>query len=382
MRLNSNPLAMNAIRNMWSTGNKQADALKKLSSGKRINRAADDAAGYAISEKMLLQAQGLARASKNALDGVSMVQTAEASLNEVHDMLQRMRELSVQAANDTNKQEDRDAIQQEINQLTSEINRVGETTEFNKIKVFSADYEDGAAKPTMAIPVQGGANANQLIDLDFQVVSGTYLGISSVVAGSTNVPNINKVEVSQLDGTTLLAKDIDKTLYPNDPDRLKKLEQDAKNKANAMPNTEKYIVGAKFSDKFEMQNKSIKVRGANSKPEVDATTGNFIYKKEYPLDVTTHESATSAVQAFDNAIAKISELRASLGAAQNRMEHTIKSLDSAEENITEAMSRLQDADMAEEMSNFTKYNVISQAGQSMLQQANQMPQQVLKMLEG
>lgn len=353
MRLNSNPLALNTLRNMSITGAGADQAMRRLSSGKKINKAADNAAGYAISEKMAMQAAGLARASKNSLDGVSMLQTAEAALNEVHSMMQRMRELANQAANDTMKAEDRQAVQTEINQLTSEINRIGETTEFNKLKMFTADNEDGTAKPTMNIPVQAGANEKQMVELQFEVMSASALGISSIHAGAQAF-DIEKISVSSSTGNA-----VDKT--------------------TGQATAAQYVTGAKYTDKNPLENRSIKERTGNV-PNKDAA-GNFVYKKEYALDVSTHEAATSALAVYDNAINKLSALRSTLGASQNRLESTVRSLDSAEENIIESMSRIQDANMAEEMSEFTKYNVMQQAGTAMLQQANQMPQMVLKLLE-
>ena len=285
------------------TGTRQASALEKLSSGKKINRASDNAAGYAISEKMALQIAGLKNASKNSLDAISLVQTAEGALNEVHDMLQRMRELAVQSSNDSNTQEDREAIQKEITELTSEINRVQKATEFNKLKVFTSKNEDGTSKVTMNIPIQAGANANQMIELKFEEVSSVTLEISG--------------------------QDIN--MYNNH---------------------------SKLTDLYDKNEQN-----------------------EFPLDVTTNEKASNAIKIYDKAISKISDIRASLGASQNRLEHTIKNLDVAQENVTSAMSRIQDTDMAEEMTEFTKFNILQQAGTSMLAQANQLPQMILKLLE-
>lgn len=353
MRLNSNPYAMNTLRHLQNTGNMQSLAMQKLSSGKRINNAKDDAAGYAISEKMAMQIAGLQRASKNSLDGISMIQTAETALDEVHSMLQRMRELSVQAANDTNKLEDRESIQKEINQLTSEINRIGEATEFNKMKMFTADNEDGTAKPNMNIPVQLGANANQMMDIQFQILSSTSLGISGVTQGG-DAFDINKVYVGHTHGTTI-------------------------DEQTGAPVAPQYVKDAKYRATDELQNMSIKKRVGNV-PQKDAN-GNFEYKKEYALDVTTASSATAAIHVYDNAISRISSMRSSLGASQNRLEHTIKTLDSSAENVTQTMSKIQDTDIAEQMSEFTKYNILQQSGTSMLSQANQLPQMILKLLE-
>ena len=318
MKLNTNILAMNSVRNLMATGLKQKTALERLSSGKKINRAADNAAGYAIAKKMALQSSGLKMASKNSLDGISLIQTAEGALNEVHSMLQRMRELSVQSSNDTNNIEDREAIQKEINQLTSEISRIGKTTEFNQMKMFSPKKEDGTYKPTMNIPVQAGANAKQMVDIEFQEMSAFTLKISGQVSGGpvddlSNLPN--------------------------------------------------HVTDAKYTTI------------ANVVPRYDDTI------PEYSLDITSQKTANAAIAVYSNAISKISEIRSILGAAQNRFEHNIKSIDAAEENVTSSMSRIEDADMAEEMTEFTKYNILQQAGTSMLAQANQLPQTVLKLLE-
>ncbi|EHL11010.1 hypothetical protein HMPREF9629_00547 [Peptoanaerobacter stomatis] len=324
MKLNTNILAMNSVRNLMATGLKQKTALERLSSGKKINRAADNAAGYAIAKKMALQSSGLKMASKNSLDGISLIQTAEGALDEVHSMLQRMRELSVQASNGTNNIEDREAIQKEINQLTSEISRIGKTTEFNQMKMFSSKNEDGTYKPTMNIPVQAGANAKQMVDIEFQEMAAFTLKISGQVAGGQ-------------------VEDLSNPSVPPAP-----------------PN---HITDAKYTTVD------------NVVPRYDDT------KPEYSLDVTSQKTANAAIAVYSNAISKISEIRSILGAAQNRFEHNIKSLNAAEENVTSSMSRIEDADMAEEMTEFTKYNILQQAGTSMLAQANQLPQTVLKLLE-
>ncbi len=329
MRLGTNISSLTSIVNLNETSRTQTTALRRLSSGRKLNSSADNAAGYAISKKMALQIQGLKTASKNVLDGVSLIQTADGAMNQIHDMLQRMRELAVKAANGTNQLEDKEAIQKEIDQLTSEVNKMRETTEFNKNKIFKNIDEDGNYKPTMNLDLQSGANENQLMGIPLEEISAFNLGISGKKGtdGSDRTNNPNAINNSKLKFTKKSGltdfynpKDIDTTVTPNE---------------------------------------------AN----------------EAAIDVTDQESAGLAISAYDAAIAKVSEIRSQLGAVQNRFEKTIATLDSTNENITQAMSRIEDADLAEEMTEFTKFNILQQAGTSMLAQANQIPQSVLKLLD-
>ncbi|MBP2027744.1 flagellin [Acetoanaerobium pronyense] len=276
MRINTNIAALNSHRMLQGNSLASARNLEKLSSGKRINRASDDAAGLAISEKMNAQILGLKMASKNSMDGVSLIQTAEGALNEVHSMLQRMRELAVQAANDTNQSEDREALQGEIDQLIEEIDRIGTNTEFNGIGLFNGTTVSGTFIG-QKIKIQNGANSNQMVEIELNKIDSTELVLSGIGVSSN----------------------IDSNL---------------------------------------------------------------------------------AIGRLDDAISKISEQRAKLGAYQNRLEKTIANLDNTAENLTAARSRIQDTDMALEMSEFTKFNILQQAGTSMLAQANQQPQMMLQLL--
>jgi flagellin len=251
-----------------------AKSTEKLSSGYKINRAGDNAAGLAISEKMRRQVRGLTQASTNAQDGISAVQTAEGALNEVHDMLQRMNELSVQAANDTNMTVDRQYIQSEINALASEISRVASTTTFN----------------------------------EQSLLNGKFTG--------------------------------------------KKLQVGAEKSTTAVQQTITISISA-------MSAKGIGVNG---------------------LKVTSHADATDAINSIKSAMAKVSKMRSDLGAIQNRLEHTIANLDNVVENTTAAESRIRDTDMASEMVRFSNQNILQQAGQAMLAQANQSNQGVLSLL--
>lgn len=280
MIINHNLNALNAHRNLGMNTVAAGKSMEKLASGLRINRAGDDAAGLAISEKMRGQIRGLNQASRNAQDGISMIQTAEGALNEVHDILQRMRELAVQAANDTNVTVDRNAIGTELSELGKEITRIKNTTEFNKQKLLDGTAGDGSGTVTLQV----GANDSQTMTLDFTTAG---IDLTSI-----------ETAVGTLDGTSV----------------------------------------------------------------ADSAT------------------ATALITTIDTQIETVSTGRSTLGAYQNRLEHTIKNLDNASENLTSAESRIRDVDMAKEMMNFSKNNILSQAAQAMLAQANQQPQGVLQLL--
>ncbi|MGQ9473543.1 MAG: flagellin N-terminal helical domain-containing protein [Candidatus Caldatribacteriaceae bacterium] len=271
LRINQNITALNAHRSLTQTDNALSKSLEKLSSGLRINRAADDAAGLAISEKMRGQIKGLAQATRNAQDAISLIQTAEGALNETHSILQRMRQLAVQAANDTNTDADRAQIQQEIAQLISELNRIGDTTQFNTKVLLSGDFA------TTALTFHIGANRNQVIALNIGDMRASALGVNG-------------------------------------------------------------------------------------------------------LNVTSQAFAESAIALLDTAINTVSTERSKLGAYQNRLEHTIANLGVAQENLSAAESRIRDVDMAAEMMEFTRAQILLQAGTAMLAQANTLPQAVLQLL--
>lgn len=271
LRINQNITALNAHRSLTQTDNALSKSLEKLSSGLRINRAADDAAGLAISEKMRGQIKGLAQATRNAQDAISLIQTAEGALNETHSILQRMRQLAVQAANDTNTDEDRQQIQQEIDQLIEELDRIGNTTQFNTKVLLSGDFA------TTALTFHIGANQDQVIALNIGDMRASALGVSS-------------------------------------------------------------------------------------------------------LDVTSQAFAESSIALLDTAINTVSTERSKLGAYQNRLEHTIANLGVAQENLSAAESRIRDVDMAAEMMEFTRAQILLQAGTAMLAQANTLPQAVLQLL--
>lgn len=323
MIINHNMASLNTYRQLSTNNAASGKSLEKLSSGLRINRAGDDAAGLAISEKMRGQIRGLDQASRNAQDGISLIQTAEGALNETHSILQRMRELANQSANDTNTATDRGEIQKEINQLTSEINRIGNTTEFNTQTLIDGTQSIGTADTGLKLQI--GANATQSFKIDIYDMRAKALGIS----GDTGAAAALSGSATN-NGVTITADEITKS------------------------------TGATFTT-------------ANALTDNAGST-------EYALDVSDHTKATAAVKVIDKAIEQVSAERSKLGAFQNRLEHTISNLGTSSENLTAAESRVRDVDMAKEMMNFQKNNILSQAAQAMLAQANQQPQGVLQLL--
>lgn len=276
MIINHNMSALNTWRQLSANNSQASKSLEKLSSGLRINRAGDDAAGLSISEKMRGQIGGLNMATKNAQDGISLIQTAEGALNETHSMLQRMRDLAVQSANDTNASADRTALQNEVTQLQAEIDRISTTTQFNTKQLLDGSLNAG----TTSLTFQIGANS-----------------------GETMAVNISTM------GTAALS--------------------------------------------------------------VDSAS----------IAVGSQLSAAAAITAIDKAITTVSSQRSLLGAVQNRLEHTVNNLSTSSENLQAAESRIRDVDMAKEMMNFTKLNILNQSATAMLAQANQQPQGVLQLLK-
>jgi flagellin len=277
MRINHNLPALNAYRNLSQNQLGTSKVLERLSSGYRINRASDDAAGLAISEKMRGQIRGLEQGQRNTMDGISLIQTAEGALQEIHSMLQRMRELAVQAANGTYNAQDRQASQNEVTELISQIDNIAQTTEFNGIQLIG----DNGGNSLADISIQYGPNASDSLTLELDTKN------------------------TRADATTL------------------------------------------------------------SIDSVDLTTG-----------------ASAAITAIQTAIDLVSEKRSYLGAIQNRLEHAVNNLSNYTENLTAAESRIRDADMAKEMTEYTRFNIINQSATAMLAQANQLPQGVLQLLKG
>ena len=404
MVVQHNLQAMNANRMLNVTTGQQAKSTEKLSSGYRINRAADDAAGLTISEKMRKQIKGLDQASTNAQDGVSAVQTAEGALTEVHSMLQRMNELAVQSANGTNAQSDRQAIQDEIDQLATEINRVSETTKFNEIYLLKGDTKTASKANFMKstyvmgkdLFAKGGKTKLSADQLKEELAKGNKVytvaeanvgdqtDANIAEAGkdyvyATKLYDVNGKEVSaeqianskNADGKTTATN-----YYVNDKgdvaNAIKITAADAKTK-----NIEPFDVNGELSFNLHVGADS----AADNKIAVKIESMSAAGIGVKGLKVDTEDDATAAIDRIAEAVAKVSSQRSALGAVQNRLEHTIDNLDNVVENTTAAESRIRDTDMAEEMVNYSKNNILAQAGQSMLAQANQSTQGVLSLLQ-
>ena len=369
MIVQHNVTAMNANRMLGLTTGSLAKSTEKLSSGYRINRAADDAAGLSISEKMRKQIRGLDRASTNAEDGISAVQTAEGALTEVHSMLQRMNELAVQASNGTMSADDRQAVQDEIDKLVDEVDRVAETTKFNETYLLKGDPE---SKTT------------------------TYEAKYKNPLKNTVSQIANKDTYATGDSNTLTAADIDKYVEVDETGKLKYKEGKVLYKKAGTPGTAvgqqdqaNRIAEADLDQYFKSETNGVYLDAAmktvasdeDIKNAFDSTTGEYktkLYQKKAPADTTASEigadyidkyvniTATAAIDIIGKAISEVSSQRSALGATQNRLEHTIANLDNVVENTTSAESRIRDTDMAEEMVAYSKNSILQQAGQSML----------------
>jgi len=511
MRINTNVAALNSYNQLSQTNNKLSKSLERLSSGKRINGAADDAAGLAISEKMNAQTRGLAQAQRNAQDGISMIQTAEGALKESHSILQRMRELSVQSANDTNTSEDRAEIQKEVDELAKELTRISNNTEFNTQTLLNgAVKSDGLGEATFQI----GSNKDQNIDLSVNAMDAFSLGVSGTSAEADGNGDVTEATASGsanaiVDGNTITATTseiaatsasitggahavatdlatgtptqadaeitVDGTTYTADltgwdgtgdeAALISALEgaddgsgnllssvatvsgdgsalsitsnstgsssgvnvsytgdnatvesdlatltgisagtTDSGNDATyniALTDTEgsttDTITGlavdaTSASGSGDFAGLELTLDGALADAEVSQITINAGAAADFTggvttdavtdsgIDVSSQEAANNAIETIDSAIKTVSAERSKLGAYQNRLDHTINNLNTAEENLTAAESRISDVDMAREMMNMSKQQILSQAGTAMMAQANQLPQGVLQLL--
>ena len=391
MIINHNMNALNAHRNMNVNNTAAGKSMEKLSSGLRINRAGDDAAGLAISEKMRGQIRGLTQASRNSADGISMIQTAEGALNETTNILQRMRELAVQASNDTNTTSDREEIQKEINALTEEVDRIANNTEFNTQKLLNGSKSGNAGD---IVREEVAAKQGEFkIELDAALVDGSKLTIDGKIikfeAGdiASNTTLQTKLE-QELDGYTVDVSTNKKIItltqdVGSDKDEIKVALNGGKTGFKATVKTD----GVTHRDEETSEGKVSVQVGANANQSMTIEIGdmraqalNIVNDKGRGLSVETAENANKAITAFDEALNAVSSQRANLGAVQNRLEYTISNLDNTAENLTSAESTLRDVDMAKEMMEYSKNNILNQAAQAMISQANQQPQNVLQLL--
>ena len=386
MRINHNISALNAWRSLDNVNSTMGKTLEKLSSGLRINRAGDDAAGLAISEKMRGQIKGLDMAVKNAQDAISLIQTAEGALTETHSILQRMRELAVQAASDTNTDVDRNQVQLELDQLREEIDRISRTTEYNTMKLLDGKIESfrgtvdakvvtggninvqlsavssAATEGTYIIEVgqlNGGASSALDVKITLITVGGTNSAIATIGASSAKLGSIT----FKWDGDTFTIEDFGGALPSGEivDSAVVRVEG-----INTAANQLVFQIGAN--------------EGHNIVLGIDDMSAKALGLTPDSLKVTDQDSAERSIMVVDAAIHKVSTARASLGAVQNRLEHTISNLGVASENLTAAESRIRDVDMAKEIMEFTKQQILMQSANAMLAQSNMIPQNVLQLL--
>jgi flagellin len=381
-RINTNVEAFGAQRNLAMTGVSYAKSVEKLSSGLRINRSGDDAAGLSMSEKMRAQIKGLGQAQRNAQDGISMIQTGEGALNETHSMLQRMRELMVQAANDTLGAADRTAITAELGQLGTEIDGTATRTKFNGLSLLNGSLSTS----------QSGGTAN----VGTVVVAGTNTSISAVdvtgAAASKTFTMTNAAGVITLsDGTnsqavTVAAAGAAGTSVLNFSQLGVKITvasvtgDTGANIAAGLTTKTVITAAGTASANFQVGSDASQTIAVAFSAQDAATIGIGVAGAGAVTAGATSAAATAYLTTLDTAIQAVSNQRGVLGAAQNRLEHTIANLGVAQQNMTASESRIRDVDMAAEMVNFTKTGILQQAGQAILAQANSAPQGILSLL--
>lgn len=409
MRINSNIAALNTLNQLSKNEKATNSSLEKLSSGLRINSAADDAAGLAISEKMKGQIRGLDKASSNSEDGISMVQTAEGALGETESILQRMRELAVQAATDTNTDEDRVNIQDEMSQLIDEIDRISNTTQFNNKNLLDGSMGGQVASASANIltntALAGTTASTDLLTAltndnsqNLGIVAGDTIKMSWAVNGELKTATVTVAAATDL--ATLMGNVSDGTAAVTSGDvtltsgtagfagavegltfEVSDADGNAKTEASNILSSFKETTEAKEA-KAEDGRATLQI-GANAGQTMTVSIGDMgadaLSVKN--LDLSTQDGANVAISVIDEATKKVSSQRSYLGAVQNRLEHTINNLDTASENLSSAQSQIADVDMASEMMEYSKNNVLSQAAQAMLAQANQQPEQVLTLLK-
>lgn len=359
MRINTNVSALNTYSRLTAANASKSNSLSKLSSGLRINKAGDDAAGLAISEKMKGQIGGLSQAKSNAQDGISLIQTAEGALNETHSILGRMRDLAVQSSNGTLSDDDRSAINKEYTALSDEIDRIRDTTEFNTKSLLTGEGDDAKS-----FTFQIGANANQTMSVSITNMSSKALKVIGL-------------DLTQAFATSDIDAAKDKAVAAAfKADTTTKYAADGKVDAAA---------GKTVADlQSDIDTAADDAAKATAQKTYDDALATFTASDEGKAAAAAETAIVenNPITKIDKAIKAVSAQRADLGAAQNRLEHTINNLGTTQENLSEANSRIRDVDMAQEMMSFTKSNILSQAATSMLAQANSMPNSVLSLLQG
>jgi flagellin len=375
MIINHNIAALNTYNRLASNNTQTSKSLEKLSSGLRINRAGDDAAGLAISEKMRGQIRGLDQASRNSQDGISLIQTAEGALTETHSILQRMRELAVQASTDSNTDNDRTELQKEVNQLVKEIDRISNTTEFNSQKLLDGSKSNVVKKAESAEILASNTKEYTVSGATTIAADKTYLikvGNETATAGTFNYT------ITDSAGNTITSATIADTATSLTVATGVTLNFSANaiSAGDSVAIVARQAVTAGTDQSFAFQ------IGANSTQTIGVDVGDMSSTalKVNDVKIDNQKAAEASITAIEQALRDVSAERSKLGAFQNRLEHTINNLGASSENLTAAESRIRDVDMAKEMMNFQKNNILSQAAQAMLAQANQQPQGVLQLL--
>jgi flagellin len=388
MSINTNVVSINAQRNLGLSGGSLSTSMQRLSSGLRVNSAKDDAAGLAIAERMNTQVKGLAVASRNANDGISLAQTAEGALGKVGDMLQRMRELAVQSGNATNSKTDREALQAELKQLRDEVDRVAKTTSFNGSKLLDGSFTGAVFQvgANSGDNITVGALANTKVD---QLGKANYAeaGIASPSIAGTMMTGATPITVTitGADGASAAAT-IANSSDATDKEALGKVLQAINSKTADTGVTAFLEDGAvKFrgtiKDGGTYQAINVALSGGTS-ASLGTLTGTTQKNTVgiHDVDIGTQKGAWDALQKIDSAINKVNTARGELGAIQTRFEKTVENIDIQNENLTAARGRVVDADFAQETANLSRTQILQQAGTAMVAQANQLPQQVLSLL--
>ena len=403
MRIQHNIMAMNAYRNYTNNTSALSSNLEKLSSGYKINRAGDDAAGLAISEKMRAQITGLGKAQDNAKDGISLVQTAEGALTEVHDMLNRMYELAEQSANGTFEDgTDRKQLQKEVDQLKSEINRIADSANFNGIKLLDGSMAANGTTSLTGQAAQSNAGVDVKIVADSLFTAKgtrselkfTLKGVDAGKEGTT--VNGNNVTISLEKGKEYSASDIQALLLKAQASAGGNTSDEALAAVRNASVTGGGVTQATGGNWTGLSASTANATGNNGKPltlQIGDTSDSFnqlrVGIKDCHVDalgltdmrIGDQTSAAAALDKIKSAINYVSDVRGTLGATQNRLDHTINNLSVMQENIQDAESTIRDTDVADEMMAYTKNNILIQSAQAMLAQANQVPQGVLQLLQ-
>ena len=394
MSINTNVVSINAQRNLGLSGNSLATSMQRLSSGLRVNSAKDDAAGLAIAERMNTQVKGLAVASRNANDGISLAQTAEGALGKVGDMLQRMRELAVQSGNATNSKTDREALQAELKQLRDEVDRVAKTTSFNGAKLLDGSFTGAVFQvgANSGDNITVGALANTKVDklgntvyAESKTAPLTAANMYSMAAAiKSTTAAVRDITIKGANGVSVTASiALDENV--TDDEALGKVIQ-AINSKTADTGVTAFLevgsAGAKTIAFRATANASnlasgVTVSGAGLASQALTQTTTVGIDK---VDIGTQKGAWEALQQIDKAIDKVNTARGELGAIQTRFEKTVENIDIQNENLTAARGRVVDADFAQETANLSRTQILQQAGTAMVAQANQLPQQVLSLL--